>query len=79
MEDMKERTAHITFTQLLGMYPKLKRERKRLASPKKEKEQEPTRGEMDLRSMEELLDICPVVTAKCKGFNIREAYIDGEA
>ena len=41
LEDMKERTACITFAQLLGMYPKLKREWKRLASPKKVKEQEP--------------------------------------
>ena len=76
---MKERTAHITFAQLLGMCPKLKREWKRLASSKKVKEQEPTRGEMDLRLVEELHDICPVVTAWCKGFNIGEAYIDGGA
>ena len=63
LEDMKERTACITFAQLLGMCLKLKREWKRLASPKKVKEQEPTRGEMDLRLVEELLDICPAVTA----------------
>ena len=47
-----------------------------MASPKKVKEHEPTRGEMDLRSIEELPDICPAVIAWCKGFNIGEAYID---
>ena len=77
MKDMKERTAHITFAQLLGMCPKLKREWKRLASPKKVKEQVPTRGEMV--SIEELPDICPFVTTWCKGFNIGEEYIDGGA
>ena len=61
------------------MCPKLKREWKRLASPKKVKEQVPTRGEMDLRSIEKLHDICPPVTTWCKGFNIGEAYIDGGA
>ena len=58
---------------------KLKREWKRLASSKKVKVHEPTKGEMDLRSVEELLDICPAVIAWCKGFNIGEAYIDGGA
>ena len=34
---------------------------------------------MDLRSIEELHDICPALIAWCKGFNIGEAYIDGGA
>ena len=79
MEDIKGRTTHITFAQLLGMCPKLKREWKSLASRKKVKEQVPTRGEMDLSSIEELPVICPSVTTWYKGFNIGEAYIDGGA
>ena len=58
---------------------KLKSEWKKLANPKKEKEQEPTKGEMDLRSVEGLPNIFLVVTPWCKGFNIGDAYIDGGA
>ena len=34
---------------------------------------------MGLRSIEELHDVCLAITAWCKEFNNREAYIDGGA
>ena len=79
MDDLKGRAANITFAQLLGLCPKLKREWKRWASPRKANEPEPMQGEMELMSVEVLPDICPSVDAWCGGKSVGEAYVDGGA
>ena len=76
---MKEKRANIRCAQLLGLCLKLKQEWKKLANPKKANDQEPTRGEMDLMSVNELPDICPLVKAWYGAISIGEAYGDGGA
>ena len=67
MDDLKEQATNITFAQLLGLCPKLKREWKRLASPRRANEPEPMQGEMELIYVEDLPDIYSSVDAWCGG------------
>ena len=64
---MATRKADVTFGQLVEMVPKLKRQWKRLVSPV-EKEQQ--NGSVEVLSIDELSDICPVVDVWHKRKNL---------
>ena len=61
----------------MEMVPKLNRQWKKLVSPT---EKEPERGSVKVLSIDELLDICPVVVNVWhKQKNLGEGYVDGGA
>lgn len=75
-EDLTTQKADVTFGQLVEMAPKLKRQWKKLVSPK---EREPDRGSVRVLAIDELPDICPTMDVWHKRKNIGQGYVDGGA
>ena len=66
-EDITSRKADVTFGQLIEMVPKLKCQWKKMISPM---EKEPKRGSIKVFSMDELLDIWPIIDVRHKTKNL---------
>ena len=69
IEDLSKRRPDITFTQLIGLCPKLKKEWRCAVNPRKKNVQKMAGRVM---SITEPLDICPSVEAWHKGLGLGE-------